>query len=76
MSPAQHGNFQLGEQSADSLVGLHHEHFDQGVGKGIILRYRIDDTTVVGKDQINIRKIQMKLRPTHRYFINLDYFPT
>ena len=57
--PTQDGHFELGEQSADRFIGLHHEHFDQRVGEGVVFRHRIDDTTVFGKHQINIWKIQV-----------------
>ena len=34
--PAQDGHFELGEQSTDRFVGLHHEHFNQRVGEGVV----------------------------------------
>ena len=59
VGPAQDGNFKLGEESTDGFVGLHHEHLNQRMGEGVVLRHRIDDTTVFGKNQINIREIQV-----------------
>ena len=49
MRPPKEWHLQIIQQSRDRFVRFHHEHFDDLVREGIILRLRVDDVPLLSQ---------------------------
>jgi hypothetical protein len=56
---SEHGHAQLFKQCGQRLVGLHHEHLDDGVREGVVLGLGVDDLALLVEDQLDHRQVQV-----------------
>ena len=55
---AEDGDLEAVHQACGGLIGLHHEHLDDGMAEAGILRFGVDDLAVLIEDQVHGRQFQ------------------
>ncbi len=55
---AKQRHLQTVEQAGDRFVGLDHEHFDEGMGEGVVFGHGIDDAALGVEDQFDIGQVE------------------